>query len=85
MTNRPPSNPAHLTNIPLNVSSSIPQYDRSTIPQATPSEGPHIPEVIDPDDDTIIPLNVPMRSQNCKSLFLFFFVFVCLVWYQNLL
>lgn len=71
ITNRPPSDPAHLANMMSNTNSNIPQYDRTTLVQPQPLVEPHIPEVIDPDDEIVLPASAPMRVQNCK-FFIFF-------------
>lgn len=72
ITNRPPSDPAHLANVILNATSNLPQYDRNSIVQPQPLVEPLIPEVIDPDDEIVIAPAAPMRSQNCKFLFSLF-------------
>lgn len=72
MTNRPLLDPAHLPTMMPNTNSNVPQYDRSTIVQPQPLVEPHIPEVIDPDDEIVIPTSAPLRSQNCKFFIILF-------------
>lgn len=72
MTNRPPSDPAHLASMMSNTNSNVSQYDRTTIVQQQPMVEPHIPEVIDPDDEIVLPTAAPLRSQNCEFVIVLF-------------
>ncbi|KAG4069517.1 hypothetical protein HA402_006883 [Bradysia odoriphaga] len=63
LTNRSPSNAAHLPNAMLSPNLNVPQYNRGPLVQPQPLVESHIPpEVIDPDDEVVS--TTPIRAQN---------------------
>ncbi|KAJ6634235.1 E3 ubiquitin-protein ligase [Pseudolycoriella hygida] len=62
-TNRSPSNPSHLSNVMPNQNLSIPQFDLSPIQPPQPILE-HAPEMIDQDDEVLIPMSGSNRPRH---------------------